>query len=234
MTTLRTILFFFGWILITLAMGALGMLCMPLPQRCIWWFNSRWVDASLWWLKLSCGLRGRVEGTVQGQLIACKHQSTLDTLLLWRTFGNPVFVLKRELYWIPIFGWYLWRSGQIAINRSEGRTAFEQLVQQAPRVLAQGRSIIIFPEGTRVRVGTRKPFRSGIARLSARLSMPVTPVALNAGLYWPKYSLLKKPGTARVKFMAPLPVCPADQGEWMQQLEATILQESDALAAAAE
>lgn len=234
MQQLRTVFFFFGWTIITLAMGALGLLFMPFPRRAIWWFNTQWAGATLWWLRLTCGLEGRVEGTVQGPLIASKHQSTLDTLVLWCTLRNPVFVLKRELYWIPIFGWYLWRSGQIAINRSDGRTAFEQIAQQAPALLAQGRSMIVFPEGTRVRVGDRKPMRSGVARISALLNLPVTPVALNAGLYWPKHRQTKKRGIARIKFLPPVPACTGDQTEWMARLETLILTESDALAAAAE
>lgn len=234
MLILRTTVFFIGWIAATLVLGILGVPVLLLSQRAVWCFNKIWVRFTLGWLRLTCGLRGEVRGVPQGRLIASKHQSAWDTLMMWHTFGNPVFVLKRELYWIPIFGWYLWRSGQIAINRSDGRSAYEQIEKQAPKLLAQGRTIILFPEGTRVKIGDRKHFRSGIARVSAMLQLPVVPAALNAGLFWPKHDLLKRPGTAVLKFLPPLPVCGADPVAWMKDLETVIETESVRLAARAE
>lgn len=221
MTLLRTAVFFIGWIAATLAIGALGLPFL-ISQRATWWVSDLWAGFTLFWLRITCGVKSELRGTPDGKLIACKHQSAWDTLMIWRTFGNPAFVLKRELYWIPIFGWYLWRTGQIGINRRDGRSAFEQIEKQAQRVLAQGRTIILFPEGTRVRIGTKKPYKSGIARVSALLQLPVVPAALNAGLFWPKHSLLKTPGTAILQFLPALPVCGSDQDGWMQQLEQTI------------
>jgi 1-acyl-sn-glycerol-3-phosphate acyltransferase len=234
MLVVRTGFFFLGWTLVTLAMGIAALPLLLMPQRWIWSFNGAWAGFTLWWARVTCGIHSRIIGTPQGQLIASKHQSAWDTLMLWRIFKNPVFVLKRELYLVPVFGWYLWKSGQIAINRSDGRSAFEQIERQAPRLLEQGRSMIIFPEGTRVPVGQKKPFRTGIARVSARLGLPVVPVALNAGLYWPKRPLIKRPGTAALKFLAPMPVCDDDMSGWMAQLETAIETESAALAAGAE
>lgn len=222
MPLLRTILFYAFWIIGTVAMGAFGLLLMPLPRRFIWRFNAWWARYTVWCLRVTCGVRSTVEGVVQGPVIASKHQSTLDTMVLWYTLKNPVFVLKRELYLVPIFGWFLWRSGQIAINRSKGRTAFEQILAQAPALIAQGRTLVVFPEGTRVRVGDHKPMRTGIARISAALQLPVTPIGLNCGLFWPKHSLLKKPGHARLHFMEPVPACGEDSAVWMQELETRI------------
>lgn len=231
---LRTTLFFIGWACGTLAMGIGGMAVMLMPQRFVWRYNSAWAGFTLWWLRLTCRIHPQVEGIPASQLIAAKHQSTLDTLLLWRQFGNPVFVLKRELYLIPIFGWFLWRSGQIAIDRSKGRSAFEQIGQQAPKLLAQGRTLILFPEGTRVRVGDHKPYRSGIARISALLGLAVTPVALNHGLYWPKHTLRKRPGAPMMRFLPPLPACSGNTGKWMARLEQLISAESQRLVETAE
>lgn len=229
MAALRTVLFFLGWTLGTLLLGVVGLPFLLGPQRWLWWFNGRWVAFSLTWLRLTCGIRSERRGVPEGRLIACKHQSTWDTLMLWQTFRNPTFVLKRELYRIPIFGWYLWRSGQIAIDRRDGRSAYEQIARQAPKILAQGRTIILFPEGTRVPVGQRRPYRSGIARVSAMLGLPVVPAALNAGLFWPKHDLVKRPGTAVVEFMAPMPVAPSESAAWMATLEKTIEERSAAL-----
>ncbi len=221
MATLRTLLFFAGWISATLVFGILGLPCL-LRQRWCWWAANFWVNLTLGWLRLSCGIRSEHQGIPATPLIASKHQSAWDTLMLWRVLGNPVFVLKRELYAIPIFGWYLWRSGQIAINRAKGREAYAQIETQAKPYLAQGRVMVVFPEGTRVPVGTHKPFHSGIARISAMLQLAVTPAAVNAGLFWPKHSLVKHAGTARLAFLPPLPVSPDDRQAWMQQLETSI------------
>jgi 1-acyl-sn-glycerol-3-phosphate acyltransferase len=231
MLQLRTAAFFIGWIAVTAGIGILGIPTL-LSQKLTWRMASLWVCFTLLWLRITCGVRSEVQGQPASQLVACKHQSAWDTLMMWRIFGNPVFVLKRELYWIPVFGWYLWRTGQIGINRSDGRSAYEQIEKQAGRVLAQGRSIVMFPEGTRVRIGDKKPYRSGIARVSALLQLPVTPAALNAGLFWPKVSLLKRPGRAVLKFLAPVPVCGNDPVQWMQQLETRIESETQQLLAA--
>lgn len=228
MAALRTIVFFTVWVVGTLICGTL---CMPLlfSQRGVWAFNSAWVMFTLWWLRITCGVRSELRGQPSGQLIACKHQSAWDTIMMMHTFRNPVFVLKRELYWIPIFGWFLWRSGQIAIDRTNSRGAYEQIARQAPKLLAQGRAIIMFPEGTRVRVGDRKPFRSGIARVSVMLNLPVVPAALNAGLFWPKHTVIKTPGTAVLEFLPPLPVCGKDITKWLKGVEEAILGCTEAL-----
>lgn len=228
MLAFRTTIFFIGWIVGTMVFG-FAAVPLLLSQRMVWVFNAFWVRFTLLWLHVSVGLRTEVMGAAQTALVGCKHQSAWDTIVLCRHFYNPVFVLKRELYWIPIFGWFLWRSGQIAINRRDGRNAYDQIAKQAPALLAQGRTMIMFPEGTRVRVGDKKPYRTGIARVSTMLNLPVTPAALNAGLFWPKYTLLKRPGKATLKFLPPIPVCGNDATEWMKQVEAAIEEETAAL-----
>jgi len=228
MLVVRTGLFFFGWVLGTLVMGFAGMPLL-LSQRCVWKFNWVWAVFTLWWLRVTCNIRSDIHGRPEGRLIACKHQSAWDTVALWCLLGNPVFVLKRELYMVPIFGWFLWRSGQIAINRADGKSAYEQIAKQAPQLLAQGRTIVVFPEGTRVRIGDKKPYRSGIARISSMLQLPVVPAALNAGLFWPKHSLIKRPGLAVLKFLPIVPVCGEEVVEWMRALERSIETESGIL-----
>lgn len=225
MLTFRTMLFFVGWVAMTLIGGTI-VLPAILSQRAIWVVNGWWTRLTLGWLRLTCGITSTRHGLPTTALIACKHQSAWDTLMLVCALGNPAFVLKRELYLIPIFGWFLWRSGQIAIDRSRGREAYAQIERQAKRIRAQGRPIIIFPEGTRVPVGQHKPYRSGIARISAMLKLDVTPVAVNAGLFWPKKSLLKKPGEAVIAFLDPMPACGDDIHGWMHQLETTIEQKT--------
>ena len=230
---LRTVLFFAGWVALTCAMGALGLPFL-ISQRTTHFIATNWARLTMVWLRLSTGIRTERRGEIVGQLFASKHQSALDTLMLWVALDGPAFVLKRELYWIPIFGWYLCRSGNIAIDRSTGREAMAQIEAQAQPLLASGRRIIIFPEGTRIRPGHYKPYRTGIARMSKLLQLPVTPIALNAGHFWPKHALVKKPGLAVLQFLSPLPVCGEDQAGWMQQIETAINSASDALAPCAE
>ena len=225
---LRTAIFFTGWVALTCILGILGL--PLLASRCATRrLATAWARLTLIWLRFTTSIHTEQRGDITGQLFASKHQSALDTLMLWLALDGPAFVLKRELYRIPIFGWYLCRTGHIAIDRRAAREALAQIEAQAQPLLARGRRIVIFPEGTRIRPGDHKPFRAGIARVSQLLQQPVTPVALNAGHFWPKYSLVKKPGIAMLQFLPLMPVCGDNHTNWMQQLEATVNTASDAL-----
>lgn len=221
---IRSFLFILGWTVITLLFGVLFLPAL-LSQRTTWYFSTLWAKLTLMWLRITCGIRSHVRGREHlkpGSIVASKHQSTWDTLMMWQAVGRPAFILKRELYFIPIFGWFLARGGNIAIDRKSGRDALRQISQQAPKIVAQGRTLVIFPEGTRVRTGQEKPFHRGVARISKELRLPVTPVALNAAKFWPKYtvSLRKSPGDAVLEFLPAMP--PADGDDWLQQLQQAI------------
>ena len=222
---LRTGLFFAGWVIATLMIGLIALPAL-ISQRATWGVAYHWAGFTLFWLCVSCGTRSSARGLEhlpQGAgLIASKHQSAWDTLMLWRLLKNPAFVLKRELYWIPIFGWYLWRAGQIGIDRSSGRDAVSRMLRGAKKVIAEGRCIIIFPEGTRVPPGEQKPFRTGVARVSESLQLPVVPAALNSGLFWPKYSLKKLPGEAVMEFLPAEPPFREPLEPWLQHLQQII------------
>jgi 1-acyl-sn-glycerol-3-phosphate acyltransferase len=235
MLVLRTVIFFIGWTIFTLIVGVVGIPTM-LHHKWCQKLSSGWAGLTLWWIRVACGVRTQYEGTehVEGaKIVASKHQSAWDTMALQWHLPAPVFVLKRELYWVPIFGWYLARCGQIAINRSAGEEAFAQVQRQAPKYIAEGRPVVMFPEGTRVRIGDHKRYRTGVARLSEALQLPVVPAALNAGLFWPKTSLVKKPGTATMKFLPAIQPPGEDRAEWMVQLEQVIEGETHALVEAA-
>lgn len=229
---LRTVVFFAGWVTAT---GAIGLMALPLlvSRRATWRLAQGWAGATLCWLRISCGVVTRVEGGEQlpagAAIIASKHQSAWDTLVLWRSLKCPAFVMKRELYYIPVFGWYLWRTGQVAIDRRAGRTAMDAMVRGAQRTLGEGRKLVIFPEGTRVPPGQVKPFRSGIARLSHALNMAVIPAALNAGRFWPKHTIKKSPGTATLKFLPAMAPCGEDTQHWLEQLQRAINTASETL-----
>jgi 1-acyl-sn-glycerol-3-phosphate acyltransferase len=225
----RTACFFAGWVVLTAFIGLFAPLLMP-SQRASWWASRQWATATLWWLRICCGVRSVVQGAPASRLIASKHQSAWDTIMLWKQLGNPCFILKRELYWIPVFGWYLWRTGQIAIDRRNARGAMRHVLEQAQARHAQGRSIVIFPEGTRVQPSEDAAFHGGIARLSETLGEPVTPAALNAGYFWPKHRLQKSPGMAVLEFLPAMPAAAGSTGPWLAELKRAINAASDAIA----
>lgn len=221
---IRSAIFIIGWTVLTVTCGVIFLPAL-ISQRATWFVSGIWVHLTLMWLRLACGIRSHVRGRQHlrpGSLIASKHQSTWDTLMLWKILGNPAFILKRGLYFIPIFGWYLARGGHIGIDRKSGRNAMRDILEEAPKLMAQGRTLVIFPEGTRMRAGQEKPFHAGVARISKTLQLPVTPVALNAGLFWPKFTvtLRKTPGDAVIEFLTPMP--PANEPDWLPQLQQTI------------
>ena len=136
-------------------------------------------------------------------LIAAKHMSMWDTLALNLVLGGPAFVLKRELLLVPFFGWYLWKAGMIAIDRSAGPSALRKMTAAARRAFARHRSVLIFPEGTRKKPGDTPDYKPGAAGLYGQLGVACVPVALNSGLFWTGF--VKKPGVILVEFLEPIP-----------------------------
>jgi 1-acyl-sn-glycerol-3-phosphate acyltransferase len=137
-------------------------------------------------------------------LIASKHQSTWETLAYTILFPDAAIVLKRELLFIPIVGWAMARAGNIAVARGDGASALRGLVKQARAVIADGRSIVIFPEGTRVAPGDERPYQVGVAALYRQLGVPVVPVALNSGVFWGRRKFIKWPGLIRMQILPPI------------------------------
>ncbi|MBN8543740.1 MAG: 1-acyl-sn-glycerol-3-phosphate acyltransferase [Alphaproteobacteria bacterium] len=232
MSILRTLVFFALWLPFT---ALLGIVAAPalVHTKLVWWVADFWSGVTLLWLRLSCNITSEVRGAEslprEKAIFASKHQSAWDTLMLWRTLNRPLFILKRELYWIPFFGWYLWRSNQIAINRADRKKAMEQILSQVQNAKNSGRPIVIFPEGTRGKVGADTTYHSGVAKLSAALGWPVIPVALNAGKFWPKRPVWKTSGHAVMQFLPALAACGEDKHAWMKQLKEQIELASRAL-----
>lgn len=203
--------FFWGWTI------ALGLVALPalLSARLARRVPDVWIDVTLWLLRRICGLRVAVcgERLSHPAIYASKHQSALDTLVLWRQLGGPAFILKRELLRIPIFGWYLWRMQPIAINRGARSQALQAIREQAARRVAADRNLVIFPEGTRTRPGTQVQYKTaGISVLYQELNIPIVPVALNTGLFWGRNALLKHPGTTVIEYLPPIaPGLPANE-----------------------
>lgn len=164
------------------------------------WLLSYWSRFILWVAEKLCGITCQIEGTIPDYpcIILSKHQSAWETLYYQTIFPPQTWIAKRELLWIPIFGWGLKTLQPITIDRKKGRQAVEQILEQGQKRLAQGRWIIIFPEGTRVAPGTRKRYRMGGALLAEKTRAPVLPIAHNAGEFWPRNGFYKYPGTIRL------------------------------------
>ena len=159
-------------------------------------------------LRMICGLhcefRG-VEKIPQGAaLVASKHQSLWETFALIKMLKDPAYILKRELLWIPFFGWCAWKAGMIPVDRGARSQALNAMTERARQEIAKGRQIIIFPEGTRKAPGAEPKYKFGVAFLYIELGIPCVPVALNSGLFWPRRSFMRYPGTVRVEFLDPI------------------------------
>jgi 1-acyl-sn-glycerol-3-phosphate acyltransferase len=202
MLVARSLLFFAGMAAAAMVFAAVGVLLAPFPYRVRYRFLTEWATLVLWWLKLTCNLdyavRGREHVPPGPAIIFCKHQSAWETMALQRIFPPQVWLLKRELLWVPFFGWGLALLDPISINRSEGVRSIRQLVDQGTQRLQTGRWVVIFPEGTRVAPGTRGTYHKGGALLAEKSGFPVVPVAHNAGEYWPRRGFLKRPGTIQL------------------------------------
>lgn len=182
-----------------------------LPRRIFAPFAWGWVRISLWLLRVLTGVRHEVRGEdrlPEGAVIfAPKHQSAWETLALAVIMKDPAFVLKKELTRIPLFGWYLAKMQNVAVDRSAGAKALKQMVDQTNARLAEGRPVVIFPQGTRTAPDDKdKPYLPGVAALYSKAGVPVVPVALNSGLFWPRRKFLKQSGTIALEYLEPIPV----------------------------
>lgn len=217
------------------ANGALWVvLCAPamfLPRRTLLYLVRGWARSSLWLLRYLAGIRYEIRGTPHREgplLVACKHQSVFETFALLPYFADPAFILKRELNWIPFFGWWALRMRMIPVDRARGREAMRRMTAMASAEAAAGRQIIIFPEGTRRRPGAPAEYKQGVGHIYAESGVPCQPIALNSGLYWPRRRWLRHPGTILVEFLDPVPPGLAREA-FMARLEQTIEPASDRL-----
>lgn len=165
--------------------------------------------ASLWWLKLICGtkleVRGREKLPQSACLVAAKHQSAWDTFALIPVFRDPAMVMKAELGLIPLYGWFSHKFRHIFVKRDKGPSALKSMIRDARDRAAAGREIVIFPEGTRRPPGAAPDYKPGFIALYEGLGLPCVPLALNSGLFWPRRSLMRYPGTIVIEILEPVP-----------------------------
>lgn len=200
--TVRSAVFWLWQILCTLILGGPVILVGLFSFRWGYMLAIAWNRANIWGLKYICGVHWQIDGKEnipdQPCVVLSKHQSTWETYFLPTLFYPGVYVAKRSLLWIPIFGWALYVLKFIMIDRKSGRSAIHQMCEQAADRLSKGRWVIVFPEGTRRPVGAEPSYRIGGAMIAQNVPTNVLPVAMNAGEFWPRLGFIKWPGTITV------------------------------------
>jgi 1-acyl-sn-glycerol-3-phosphate acyltransferase len=195
----------------TVAMVLLGVPLLPAPRGWLRVHVRAWARGVLWLLRVAAGIRLRVTGAEHlpegAAILAAKHQSSFDTIVWLALLPRPAYVMKVELLRIPLWGWLAQRSGQIAVDRGAGAAALRGMLREGTAALAEGRQVVIFPEGTRTAAGERTPYQPGVAALAmaAGPGVPVVPVATDSGCFWGRHTFRKRPGTLTVAVLPPLP-----------------------------
>lgn len=235
MILVRSLAFQLSFYVFTAVAAILGLPLLLLPWRCSMALGATWAAIVLKLLRWCVGLRHEVLGREHlpagPAIIAMKHQSAWDTFAVPVVFGDAAIVFKKELMLVPFYGWYVWKAGMIAIDRKAGAPALRRLVAAAARAVGEGRSIVIFPEGTRTQPGTHRAYQPGVAALYRQLGLPVVPVALNSGLFWGRRHFQKRPGRIVLEILEPIPPG-RDRRAFLAELEERIERATARLVAA--
>jgi 1-acyl-sn-glycerol-3-phosphate acyltransferase len=168
-----------------------------------------WARSSLFWLRVIAGIEMEVRGAANiprgACLVAGKHQSFWETFAILPLLDDPAMVLKKELSYIPFFGWFIYKFRMIPVERTAGTQALRSLVKAAGRAISDGRQVVIMPEGTRRAPDDSPDYKPGAAALYGTLGVPCVPFAVNSGLFWPRRQFLRRPGTIVISFLEPIP-----------------------------
>jgi len=207
---------------------------LVLPRRALLRVASWWAQTNILLMRVVCGIKVEFRGVEKipkgPLLVASKHQSMWETISLLHFFDAPFFVLKRELKRIPIFGLFLIKANMIAIDRKAGGRALIAMMKRAGEEVRRGRQFVIFPEGTRTAPGAPPNYKRGVVQIYADCGVPCLPVALNSGLFWPRRTFMRYPGTLVVEFLDPLP-SNLPREEFFNRLRTVIEEASDRLVA---
>lgn len=180
-----------------------------LPVGALLWLCGMWARTNLFLLRVICGIGVEFRGVEKippgALLVASKHQSVWETFALIVLFPQFSYILKRELQWIPLFGWLTMKAHMVPVDRGGGAAALTEMTRRAALGFRRGRQLLIFPEGTRRPVGAQPRYKYGVAQIYTECDTVCVPVALNSGLYWPRRTFLKYPGTVRVEVLDPIP-----------------------------
>jgi 1-acyl-sn-glycerol-3-phosphate acyltransferase len=206
---IRSLLFNAGFYLSLLVHMALAIPSFFLPRQVLISLAKSWSHSMVWMLRVFCNIhvefRGRDKIPKGPLLVAAKHQSAFETIALLPLFRQPLFILKRELTWIPLFGMFLLKAQMIPVNRGAGARTLSKMTELARERVRGDRQLIIFPEGTRRPVGAEPRYKFGVAQVYVDCGVPALPVALNSGLFWPRRTFMRYPGTIVVEFLDVIP-----------------------------
>ena len=221
---LRSLLFMLVMIVATVVWACVCFFAAPLPYNQRFWVTSRWNVFIIWCAKVICGIRYEVRGRENlpdaQAIVLSKHQSAWETIFLLPNLTRPlVYVFKKEIMYIPFFGWAMYLLRMIPIDRKDGKNAFKHVVEIGRRRLVDGQWIIMFPEGTRIPVGEKGKYKSGGTRLAVETNTVVIPIAHNSGECWPKKSFLKRPGVITVSIGKPIAPDGHTADSMMQEVE---------------
>ncbi len=218
-----------AFMLVTVIPWAIVIVILSLLMRgeALYWVAVRWVRLVIRASRVILGIENRVTGLENlpedkraGAILLAKHQSAYETFLIPVLIPHPAaYVFKRELLFIPFFGWALGRLDMVHIDRSQRAQAFAKVVEQGKRLLGQGIWIIMFPEGTRVERGQCGSYKTSGARLAVQTGVPVIPIAVTSGRVWPRKAFIKRPGVVDVSIGAPIPSAGRDPDELMREVE---------------
>ena len=227
MLALRSLLFLLFQAVTVVPFALLSVLILPLPLHYRYFLIMQWPRLVVWGAKHICGIRWEMKGAEHLPdgpcVLLSKHQSAWETMFIPTQMPREVcFVYKRELHYVPFFGWGLASLSMIHIDRDRGRGAFDSVVAQGSQRLAEGRWIIMFPEGTRVPFGQRGTYKQGGTRLATRLEVPVVPIAHDAGACWPRNRFIKTPGLITVSIGRPIPSVGKTSDALMSEVEGWI------------
>lgn len=208
MLLLRSILFNLYLAVLTLLLGILLWPMTLFGPKAACLAAKLWAYMVKWGLRLLCNIRMEVRGKKYlppgAFILACKHQSAWETILLFTVIDVPVFILKKQLLIIPVVGGYIRRMKSIIIDRADGPKAIKKMLESGRARISDGRPIVIFPEGTRSMPGVEARYHSGVAALYTHLEVPLVPAALNSGQCWGRNAFIKKPGTIILEFLKPI------------------------------
>ena len=220
------------WMAVTVMPWAICVLIASLfmSSTSVYWLCAGWLRCAMWGLKVICGVSWRVQGLEnlpqgykEGAVLLCKHQSTMETFLLPCIMPHPLaYVFKRELLYVPFFGWAMARMDMIHIDRSKRSEAFNKVVAQGKRVMGAGVWVIMFPEGTRIPRGQKGIYKTGGTRLACETGRPVVPIAVNCAKHWPRKAFVKTPGVIDVVIGPQISSAGREAEEMMREVEAWI------------
>ena len=224
MTIVRSTIFLVWFVAMTAVLVIAFLPTLVLSRRGAALLGYIWSAAVFWGLRVFAGTKFEVRGKIppSGVLVAVKHMSMWDTMAVYYLLDDPAIVLKHDLLYVPFYGWYLWKARMIPIDRDGKASALRAMAAAARREVERGRSIAIFPEGTRKKPGAPPDYKPGVAGLYGQLDVPCYPVALNSGLFWTgPMGFVKKRGTIVVEFLDPIPPG-LSRREFMPKLETAI------------